>query len=239
MVSATTIDCIVLAFLALALVRGLRLGALKSLLEPVALGIGLLIAYIYYLNSKNLWMSVVLSVLIPLGIKIIFGLGLKILNKAANPKESISWGSRLIGALISLGWSVFQTALILILMVMAPVHMKWFTDVKESILQSKSYVISQPLASSVTNINLDKTQNIARVLENPKVSESVIRTKEYKEIMDDQKVQNFMDDPESMKNLEERNFMRLMGDKKFQEILKDKELLKKFFILAEKIGQAS
>ena len=217
-------------------IRGWFQGILKTLLGPISLLIGSIAAVIYYNFTKNLILSLFISILSPFTLHIISSHLLNVWQKnnaAQNPKSFISPG-RFIASLINVTWNSVWIILTLILFILIPFDKGWLSVTKENIKESKTYIFLERFSGqgfTSKDFNLDKTINRYR---DPKFVGKIQKTKEYEEVVGDEKIKQILLDEEILKLLQDKDYAKLMSNPKFQAILNDEELLKKFMTLYQR-----
>lgn len=212
--------------------RGWSKGLIQTILGPVALIIGTLISYIYYLIYHNIIIATAIGIILPIILSIIFSmtLGVVFLGK---DKKNISHLSRLCGGLINTVWGEFLILTGLFLIILIPLRVALVETAQLDIKQSNTYF---HLSSFVKkNFNVDISNNLdpsqMKALTDPKALETLSETKEFQDVLQDPIVQALLNDPEANKAIESKDIGKLVQNPKFIAITKDPALLKKFLSL--------
>lgn len=212
--------------------HGWSKGFAQTVLGPVALIIGTLLSYIYYIFTKNLIIATALGIILPIILSIIFSMTLGVLFLGSD-KKNISILSRVSGALINTFWGEFLILTGLFLIVLIPLRLPLIETAQNDIKQSWTYVqltqyLQQTFHVDLTN-NFDPSQ--LEVLTDPKALERLGNTKEFQEVMNDPLVQALLNDPEASQAIENKDIGKILQNPKFIALTKDPALLKKFLSL--------
>ena len=108
-------DSIMLGALLLFFFNGWRKGFLKTLLGPITLIIGCLIAYYHYQQTQNIAVSISICVFSPFALKILASMMLNLWNKAVNNAAPLSTASKVLGSIVGVLWSGSYLALLLVM----------------------------------------------------------------------------------------------------------------------------
>ena len=115
-------DSIVVALTLYFLYRGWSRGLLRTLVGPIALLIGCLMAFIYYTQNHNIIMAFVISIVAPPILNIFFSLTLAVWHKMTKTENPVSPASRAWGAGLCALWGDVNILLIIILIALAPLN---------------------------------------------------------------------------------------------------------------------
>jgi len=113
-------DTIIAVCLILFFYRGWSKGFLRNLLGPVSLILSCILATIYFRETKNMIISLLMGIFGPFVLNILFSLSIAAWNQTVDGKKDLSEISRLLGAGISMLWGGIYLVLILTLISVAP-----------------------------------------------------------------------------------------------------------------------
>ena len=216
--------------------RGWSKGFSQTVLGPVALIIGTIISYIYYMVFRNLVIAIAIGIIAPIIINIIFSMTLGVIF-LGNEKKNMSILSRFSGACINTFWGEFLILTGLFLIILIPLRLPLIVTAQNDIKQSYTYdqltnSINQAFKIDVVN-NLDPSR--LQALSDPKALDALGKTKEFQEVLQDPLVQTLLNDPETTQAIESKDIGKLLQNPKFIALTKDPALLKKFLTLYSKI----
>lgn len=230
-------DVIIRIILVLFFIKGWMKGFFKSLLGPISLIIGVLLSIAYYKESNNLFYSFLFSFFSPIIIRIALGFAVKVFSSSDdNKKKKLpSLISSLLGACFCTIWNGFYIALILLIIGIAPIKNEKFQKVQNNILNSQTYNYLRKFTGNKIPTTTNDIKEVTSILQDPKKLEELRQSKEFKQLVDDEKLQTLLNDPETIRQIEEKDFGKLFSNPAIQEIMKDKELLKKFLEVNKKL----
>jgi len=232
---ANITDIIVGLVLAVYFLNGMRKGLIRTLLGPISLIIACFIAFIYFHQTKNLIISLLISIIGPVIISITVIILLKFWNKFRKKESSLTKLSRLVGGCISLFWSGIIIALVLLFISIFPMTIGKLKTVQNNVITSNSYRAVFYLKKQLfPKVNIE-IQKLIEVLDDPKKLKKIQQTQSYQDLMADKKFQELIDDQETIKQLKEKDMAKLFTNRKLLAIMKDPELLKKFLALHQEI----
>jgi ribosomal protein S18 len=216
--------------------RGWSKGFAQTVLGPLALIIGTILSYIYYIVFRNLVIATAIGIILPIIINIIFSMTLGVLF-LGNEKKNMSILSRFSGALINTFWGEFLILTGLFLVILIPLHLPLIDTAQNDIKQSYTYAELTNYLNKVFKIdvvnNFDPSK--LQVLSDPKTLDALGKTKEFQEVLEDPLVQALLNDPETTQAIEAKDIGKLLQNPKFIALTKDPALLKKFLTLYTKI----
>ncbi len=228
-------DSIILILLIYFFYAGWRKGLLLILLGPIALILGGIIAFVYYKQTQNIIISLLISIIAPFFINLTFALLLKIKKSTDKKEKSSLTVSQFWAGMINMLWNGCWVILTLICIILAPVPSNWFKNMQNDILRSKTYF----LVNHLTGKKLNQTPtDIQKTLNTLNDTDKIMRlqsTKEYDELISNPKIHALMSDEETIKQIKDKNFKELLSNPKIQAIMQDPELLKKFLAMQTKM----
>lgn len=231
------LDLIILIILGFYMISGLRKGFLRTLLGPVALIIGTILAVVYYQQTENFLWALLISVLAPLVVNLLLLIALKLLHKTLGQKEGLSSLSRAAGAALAAVWSGTWIILTLIFLVITPCEWSWFDKLQDNVLKSKTYaLINMIVGDKIPNTSMN-VHELSEMLQNPRKFRILRETDEYKDLAESQTVLELLEDADTMEQIEHQDLPKLLSNPKFQALLQDKELIEKIFALNQKLNE--
>lgn len=204
------------------MIRGASRGFMHSLLGPFSIIVATIISIIYFQNTKDVIISLLIGLIGPLLLHLLLKFLLRAWANATNTNIKPNSLSRLGGALLTLAWGWIFICLILIFLTILPPWGKTMTIIHHDITGSASYgQIAQPLEKifyagpkQTTLSTKDADANI-----NPQ------------SLADDPRFQKVLKDPDVQKAIDAHDLGKLMSNPKImaltQQIMTDPETLKK------------
>lgn len=232
-------DLIIYGCLLFYFIRGFKNGFLRTLLSPIAMIAGSVLAYIYYQQTHDFLKSLILSVLAPFVITLILRLILKIWEHTGSKKSALGTFSRLGGGLLGVAWSGLWFVLVVILVGLLPLgdSKSQLKSVQNTILSSFFFArINEWIGDKIPTNSLG-VEKITEVLEDPERYESLRETPEYEDLMGDENLQALLADKKTMEQIEKKDITGLLQNPKFQTLMQDEEILKKAMALHGKLMQ--
>ena len=214
---------------------GWRKGFFRTLLGPISLIAGCLMAFIYYQKNHNIVASMGICILGPFIIHFLISIVLKIWHKAVNDDAPLSFISRLFGGSFSVLWGGTYLAMMLILIGMVPIHVGWFEKAQKDVLASKSYTFINTLVNEKIPIAIPDIKKIASTFEDPAKLKALENTEELEALRADDRLQDLFSDEETAEQIKNKNYGKLLVNPKMQEVFQNEELLKKIFALNKRI----
>ena len=232
-------DYIMLGALLYFFIKGWHKGALKTLLGPIALIVGCVIAFLYYRQTQNIPISLSICFLSPFALRIVASLALKFWDKTVNKETSLSIPSRVLGSIFGVLWSGSYLVMMLILIGFIPLHVSWFEKIRNDVAASKSYdaiyqFMDKKTPSIASNIN-----KITAIIENPAILRQFQSTKEFETLIEDDTLQEIFSDEELAEQIQNKDYGKILANPKIQSIMQDEQLLEKMFALNKKIMEES
>ncbi len=228
-------DSIMLAALLYFFYRGWRKGALRTLLGPITLIAGFCAAFIYYQQTRNIPISLLICFLGPIALKIFISLMLKIWDKATDKKVPLSIFSRLFGSLFSILWSGSYIVLFIISIGLLPMRFGWLEKIQDDVAASKSYTIIDQFMKSWIPATSGDIKKLTAIFQNPDKLQQFQSTKEFKALMTDDNLKEIFSDKEIVEQLQNKDYGKLLTNPKIQSIFQNEQVLKKMFALNKKI----
>lgn len=217
-------------------VRGFFKGFLQTLIPPISLLVGLVTSFYFYSQGKDLFKTMLVSIICPIVVNILLSLSLKFWKTTFGQNASPSWGSRTAGALVSVFWSGIYLALCLILIVILPdLPFEKFRNIQKDVSASQSYQVVKNLTQNIKPLAALNTKDVFEILQNPEKMQQVEKTEEFKQLLDDRAFKEFLSDPEIATQLQNQDINSLMNNPQFQALLRDQNLFKKILALDQRI----
>jgi uncharacterized membrane protein required for colicin V production len=206
------------------LMRGASRGFMKSLLGPFSIIVATILSIIYYQNTKDLIVSLLIGLIGPLLLHLLLKFLLKAWANATNTNIGPNFISRLTGAILTLLWGWVFIILTLLLVVVLPPWGKTLTAVRSDVTGSGSYYyIAKPLGKIFFAA---PKQNIAPATNAPS-------NPDVKSLADDPRFQKILQDPDIQKEINAHDMVDLMRNPKImaltQQIMNDPATMKKLF----------
>lgn len=220
-------DSIVLALTLYFLYRGWSRGLLRTLVGPIALLTGCLMAFIYYTQNHNIIMAFAISIIAPLILNIFFSLALAGWHKMTKTENPISPASRVWGAGLCALWGDINILLIIVLIALIPLNTFWIERIRQDIFSSRAYsFIDQWTKHLIPRKSID-IRAVSEILKNPEQMRDLQSSAEYQAVWENTAVQELLTDEEIMRDIQDKNFAKLLANPKMQAMMKDPELVKK------------
>lgn len=228
-------DIIILTFFLLFFINGWRKGLLRTLLGPLALIIGGIAGVIYYQQTQDLLMCLIISIVGPFVLNILFNIIHHFWQKSVEVDAPFfSWG-RLFGGVFSLLWSGIILLLTLLFIVITPGNFPMLKEAQQNISQSKTYHYLNKAFGEKLPLQVSDVEKVADVMENPQTLRKLRRTQEFKDVMENPKVKDLLEDEATLKQIQEKKIFELLSNKKMKAIFEDGDLVKKLFALNQKV----
>ena len=220
-------DSVVLALTLYFLYRGWTQGLLRTLIGPIALLLGCVMAMIYYSQNHNIIMAFAISIGAPMLLNLLLSFALTIWQKAVNVDKTISPASRAWGAGLCALWGDINLLLIIVLIALIPSNASWIEGVRQDIFDSGTYsLVDQWTKHLVPKKSID-IRAVSQVLKDPNQLQNLQSSAEYKAVWEDKTIQALLTDEEVMRDIRDKNFAKLVANPKMQAVMKDPELVKK------------
>lgn len=230
-----TTDYIIFSFLFIYFLFGLLKGFFRSLLGPVSFIAGILCGLVYYWKTGNVFLTIAIYAFAPFVIHFIGSLILNIWNKNVSQEAKPSVISRLSGGFVSMIWSGCFLTVFLIFLVLVPGYFQWLKNIQADIGRSASFQLIEKVSGKNLLKESQRVATIPQTLNDPDQRKKIEQTKEFKELMENEKFRALMNDTEFSKKVETRDFSAIISNPRLQEIFQDPELLKKILALNQTI----
>ena len=230
-----TTDLSVVLLLVYFFYAGWKKGLLRILMGPIALVVGSIVAYIYYQQTKNLAISLIIGIVGPLLIEIGLSLILKFTADAKKKEDQpiFTWG-QFGGGIINLFWNGSIVALVLIFIAIVPFSVPWFEHIQTDVLHSRSFVILNQCSGNKLRSSQTSTPT-AKMAANSKQAKNIQSTPEFQKLMDDPRIQALYNDPETLQEIKDKDIVKLLSNPKMQTVLQDPKLLQQFLAVNQKM----
>ena len=229
-------DYIVLFVLFISFLLGFLNGFFKTVIGPISIILGWIIGVTFYYKTDRLITSLIISIAIPIIIKVLFFFFYRPKKQRKNAVKKFYLVGRLAGGSFSLFWYGSITCLLLVIITLLPIEKNWYKTIKDSVTQSTSYSLINRIAGDKIKEFSQNNTNIFEIFQNEETLEKTKDTSEFKDIMNHKKIKALFKDEESVKQLEDKDFASLISNPKIMEIIKDNALIKKFLSLNKKMG---
>ena len=212
--------------------RGWSKGFAQTVLGPVALIIGTLLSYLYYMLYHNIIIATAIGIVGPIILNIIFSMTLGTIL-LGDDKKNYSILSRFGGALINTFWGEFLLITGLFLILFIPLKLPPIEKAQSDIERSWTYAQVKVTLNQIFKKDFTNTFDPSKlaVLSDPKALETLGKTKEFKELLENPHIQELLNDPQMTQAIEQKDIGKLLQNPKFINLTKDPALLKKFLSL--------
>lgn len=230
-------DSVVLALTLYFLYRGWSRGLLRTLIGPIALILGCVMAVIYYAQNHNILMAFVISIVAPMILNLLFSLALTVWQKTVNADNPVSPVSRAWGAGLCALWGDINLLLIIVLIALVPSNASWIENVRQDIFNSGTYsLIDQWTKHLIPRKSID-IRAVSQILKDPDQIQNLQSSEEYKAVWEDKTIRALLADEEIMRDIQDKDFAKLLTNPKMQALMKDPELVRKILDMNVKIMQ--
>lgn len=229
-----TVDLIILIVGLFYFIRGWMKGFLRTIFGPISLIIGGIASYVYFKQSGNIFVSILIGLVLPFILN--FGLSflLNIWRKATDEDDSFTIG-RLLGGIFSCIWGTSLATLIVILIVLTPPQISWLKKLQNQIKQSQYYSFLNQY------ITLEKTDDqiglntLQKILNDPVKIQRFQETETFRELVNDEKLKKIFADQETLNNLKNNNIGALLKNPEFLKLISDEEFRTKILSAYQEI----
>ncbi|MBF0490747.1 MAG: CvpA family protein [Candidatus Omnitrophica bacterium] len=218
------ICCLFLVF------KGASQGFLASLLGPLALILGSLVSYVYYLMTNNMIVSLCIGLFGPMVLAWTFRFILRSWNRTNNPDSQLSLISRLAGALLSMSWGMTILVITILLLTFVPPINKPLEQVSKDIHNSEIYGLIKPFDHT------NKPSNNSKPVSEE--TRKAMAQKKMQELSKDERIQALIHDPVIAEAIKNKDYTALISNPKVTALMQDPELLKKMLSLYKDMPQA-
>ena len=232
---SSTTDSVVLALTLYFLYRGWSRGLLRTLVGPIALLLGCVMAAIHYSQNHNIIMALAISIVAPIILNLLLSFVLAVWQKTVNADKPVSPVSRAWGAGLCALWGGINLLLIIVLIALIPSNASWIESVRQDIFDSGTYSLVDQWAKHLIPKKSIDIRAISQTLKDPGQIQRLQSSAEYQAVRDDKTIQTLLTDEEIVRDIRDKNFTRLMANPKMQAVIKDPELVKKILDMNVKI----
>jgi len=217
----TLTDFIVLVLSIFLLARGAARGFIRSLLAPASLIITTILSILYYQETHDLVVSLLLGLLGPILLHLLLKFLLKTFAKATNTDVSPGFFSSLAGGVLTLAWGWVFIALTLILLALFPVKEKPLTTLHKDLTDSIAYKTTAPWVGTFIPVAQEKSADNTH-LSSTSDAQSLAQDPRFQKVLQDAEIQQEITNHDMGKLLSNPKIMALT-----QQIMTDPEMLKK------------
>jgi len=240
-------DLCVGIFLLYHTVSGWRRGFCLSMLGPASFIGCAVLAYQYYRENHNIYLGFAVVFLGPIVIRLIAWIVLWLLQEEGKKARPVFFSS-LIGAAISLAWGMAVTAIMLLVLAMAPEGFN-VPLIKQEILASQSHYfllgrlakawpgMFPPPVEPKTAVFPAAAPGGEIVIPTEEERKKIEAIPEYQNLMQDDRIIQLVEDPKTLEMIKSKNYTALLADENFAKILEDPQLIMQLLQLYQKMGQ--
>lgn len=134
-----TVDLIILVISLFYFIRGWTKGFLRTIFGPISLIIGSIMSYIYFKQSGNIFVSILIGLMGPFVLNLGLSLLIKIWRKVTDEDNDAFTIGRLLGGICGFIWGFSLTTLIIVLIGLAPLQNSGLKSVQDQVKQSRYY----------------------------------------------------------------------------------------------------
>jgi len=232
---SSTTDSVVLALTLYFLYRGWSQGLLRTLIGPIALLLGCVMAAIHYSQNHNIIMALAISIVAPIILNLLLSFVENDEQKTVNADKPVSPVSRAWGAGLCALWGGINLLLLIVLMALIPINASWIESVRRDIFNSGTYSLIDRWAKHLIPKKSIDIRAVSQVLKDPGQIQRLQSSAEYKAVRDDKTIQTLLTDEEIMRDIQDKNFAKLLTNPKMQALMKDPELVRKILDMNVKI----
>ena len=214
--------------------HGWRKGIIRTILGPMSLFLCAAIGLVYFYKTRNLAVSLAISILGPFFMTLFLSICLTIWHRKVNKEAPVFYVSRLLGAGVSLIWWAGVIVLSIVIISLIPSQIPRIKEVQANIKSSYTYALINTYAKDKIPFLQGMEKTIATSQDQEKIKQFQF-TPEAQSIYNNKKVQKLFSDPEIKKQVESKNISELMQNEQLLDILQDKELMEEFIRLYGRI----
>ena len=214
---------------------GWQKGLFRTLLNPISLVLGSIIALIYYNNTHDFLISLLIGIISPLLIHIIFLYLLKLVAKPWDKNQPGFSITRLWAGLISMLWSDSLLFLTLLFIALVPVKSTPFNRIQDNVTSSLTYKLVNQLTGDRLPTKSRNLEKMTQMLDDPDKVEAIRANPKFQEVLSDQRMADLFSDETTIQQIQNKNIMQLMSKPKIQAVMQDEELIKKLIELQQEM----
>lgn len=234
-------DIVLLTVFSLAFFAGYLKGLLKTILGPISLFLGTIVAWFVHIQYNNIPLSLVVGLFGPFVIRLFLSLICKAFIKTftADEGKNMSTLSRVLGGFFSIMWSGSLFTIFILLLTVVPIKINQVTNIQTNIKESEIISYLSSLLNVKNENPITALTNIADIIKNPEHAKAARETQGYKELTKTPTVKDIMRDKETLKQIEEKNVPALLKNEKIQNLLKDPDAIEKIFAFQKELMSLS
>lgn len=213
----TVTDAIIVFCSIFLLWKGAAQGFLVSLLGPLALIFATIVSIVYYIWTKDLFISLCIGLLGPFILAWIFHFFLRSWTQMTNPTGKLSLTSRIGGAALTWIWGMIMVGITVLLLGMAPPINKPLRMMYEDIHTSFAYHMLKPFDFSAVE-NKDQPTDLQSLYQ-------------------DKRLQDIINDPQIIAAVHHQDYTALMSNPKIVALTQDPALIKKMMAIYKQMYQ--
>lgn len=241
-------DLFVLLFLLFHAYNGWRKGLFKSLLGPISFVICCLFAWLYFKRTHNVLISLTISLLGPIVIKIFVPWIVQLASEGTLQPSTSSIGliNRWLGSAVGLVWGMIMASLLLLFVVINPAASGPVASARLAVSNSLVFSGGSSYWTGFSSIVLaanSRNESTAE-MDSPKANQmqspdaqALAQSEEYQNLYNDERVKELLSDPEVKQLIEEKQYMKLLQNPRFAKILDDPSLIARMVQLQSKINK--
>lgn len=224
------IDIVFLFIILYFTLSGLQKGFLAYFLEFLLVFICFVGSWLYYRETHNFLLGLIILFLSPIIIVAIFKFLLHIsIERAQEIKRLfLSHLNNIFGGIIGFFWGIFWTIIISVVINIIPIDNPSFLKVKENLKSSYVLRFVKAVAPIREIFLVEKMNNLSQIIQSTEATKTLKDNPEFQRLMEEEQIQNFIKDRTVMNQLKDNQILSLLGNPKFIAILENKKILKKF-----------
>ncbi len=239
LLSLTLTDYITASLLALFFVSGWMRGFVRSVIGPLAFLTSTFASMLYFGIHRDISDSIFFILagtilLALLGYLLLYSVRQTV---SEDDRDYVFWGSRLLGALLTVFWKGSLMAAALVLLTALSPSVFGLKETQEDIRQSLAYHALD--AHIISNVQVVRdVREFLSCLEDPQRTEAVQASEEFKILMQDQKMQDLLADPQVVEAINSKDVARLVLNRQVIQLFNDKDFVEKFLAFAKVMYQS-
>ena len=219
-------DYIIILLAVFFLYSGWKKGFFSAILNPFCFILGTTASFLYYLKYQNIFITFLIGLLSPFILFFLFSGIVKLKNKVFKIKPELSKLSRFSGSFSCLLWRGAWILVLIISLMIMPYQQTWIKTIQNDIAQSKTY----SLLNHILGPSIEEIRNLVHLtpetVENFPVIKEIQDTKEYVNLINNQKFKDFIDDQEIVRHIKNKDMGKLLMNPKMKSLLEDKDFMK-------------
>lgn len=224
-------DVLLLTVFTLAFLIGYIKGILKTILGPISLFLGTILAWVIYVKYNNMALSLVAGLFGPCVVRIFLSLLCKafISTFTADEGKEMSSLSRMFGGVFSVIWSGSLFTIFILLITAIPLKVQKLETVQTNIRDSKIITTLSGFLHIQDKNPVEALTNIAEILKDPEKAEMARETPGYKNLVSTPTIKDLLRDKETLRQIEEKDFAALLKNEKIKNLINDPDAMDKIF----------